>query len=133
MGKSAIPSTVVCVPNVKGSLNTKFGQRAAQAAGADFTVQTRTSQTFSPGTDSDYITIVKDKEQIGRMQSDYNRRVNEFLTENGAIDQPRSDWQKKLDTDFMADPAHVSEAEHFDIPQPDQQVFISWFRRDIHQ
>lgn len=105
-------------------LNTKFGQRAAHSAGADFTVQQRPAgSTFSPGTDSDYITIVKDKDQIGKMQADYNKRVNEFLTKNGAIDKPRDNWQTKLDTDFMADPRHVSEADFREIAKMNNDAY----------
>lgn len=93
--------------------NTTFARDAARRSGARFTVQERTSSLFSPGTDSDYITMVKNKNQIRQMQQHYNDRVNRFLQRYGIINEPRSNWQNKLDTDFMADPRYVTSAEEF--------------------
>ena len=93
-------------------LNQDFGA-SAHEAGAQFTTQVRTSDVYSPGTDSDFITVVDDADQIGRIQENYNRRVNQYLVDNGVLDQPRSDWHNKLDTDFMADPSVVTDPEEF--------------------
>ncbi|MCL4764734.1 MAG: hypothetical protein KJZ80_00695 [Hyphomicrobiaceae bacterium] len=94
-------------------LNQRFAREAANAAGAEFTVQQRTSQTFSPGTDSDYITVVQSKDQIKQMQGGYNSRVNEFLKQSGAPVPTRDNWHNKLDTDFMADPRVVTDPAEF--------------------
>ncbi|THB72048.1 MAG: hypothetical protein D6B25_17525 [Desulfobulbaceae bacterium] len=104
-------------------LNRSFAADAAQHAGADFTVQQRTSARFSPGTDSDYITVVSDKSQVATMQSDYNRRVNDYLQQNGAIDGSSSNWHQKLDTDFMADPRYVSEADFREVAKMNNDAY----------
>jgi len=106
-------------------LNRSFAADAAAKAGADFTVQQRTSSTFSPGTDSDYITVVTDKKQIADMKTDYNRRVNDYLKKNGAIKKSRPNWQKTLDTDFMADPRYVSEADFREIAKMNNDAYKS--------
>ena len=107
-------------------LNTEFGRAAATEANANFMVQERPgtkATTFSPGTDSDFITVVGNKHQIDRMQTDYNRRVNEFLQSNGAITEPRTNWHNKLDTDFMADPRFVSEADFREIAKMNNDAY----------
>lgn len=96
-------------------------------------MQQRSSQTYSPGTDSDYITVVKDKSQIGQMQEGYNNRVNDFLEKNGAITERRTDWQNKLDTDFMADPRHVSEAEFREIAKMNNDAYKNRFAADYER
>ena len=58
------------------------------------------------------------------MKEDYNRRVNDYLQKNGAIDTPRADWQKKLDTDFMADPRYVSEADFRDVAKMNNDAYM---------
>lgn len=90
-------------------LNEQFAKSAAAEVGADFKVQESTSSTYSPGTDSDYITKVWDPEQVPKMQEAYNRRINEFLGEQHVLDEPRTDWHNRLDTDFMADPEYLAE------------------------
>ncbi|MEZ5828972.1 MAG: hypothetical protein R3D30_10505 [Hyphomicrobiales bacterium] len=37
------------------------------------------NDAFSPGTDSDYITEVTSKDQILKMQENYNNNINDFL------------------------------------------------------
>lgn len=94
-------------------LNRSFAEAAATDAGAKFTVQKSSSpDSFSPGTDSDYITEVTSKEQIPKMQQGYNDRVNQFLEQNGVSEQ-RGNWHNKLDTDFMADPTHITDPDEF--------------------
>lgn len=85
---------------------------AADAADAKFRIQDPSSQTYVPGTDSDYITQVKSKDQIARMQADYNRRVNQYMKDHG-VPETRSDWHNKLDVDFMADPEFITDPEEF--------------------
>lgn len=85
---------------------------AADAADAKFRIQDPSSDAYVPGTDSDYITQVKSKEQIAQMQADYNRRVNQYMSDN-SIPQNRSDWHNKLDVDFMADPAFITDPDEF--------------------
>lgn len=95
--------------------NQAFAKAAADEAGAGFTVQERTSDTFSPGTDSDYITEVTSKDQIGRMQEGYNKRVNDYLKESlrDSAPQASSTWHNKLDVDFMADPDVITDPQEF--------------------
>lgn len=92
-------------------VNQDFAHAAATAAGADFTVQVSTSANYKPGTDSDYITIVQSPEQIEQMQDGYNARINQWLSDKGLIDAPRDNWHNRLDTDFMADPSHVTDEQ----------------------
>jgi hypothetical protein len=115
------------------NLNRQFAEDAAKAAGAEFTVQKRTSEVFSPGTDSDYITVVKDKNQIAQMQDGYNKRVNEFLERNNVPTEGRTDWQRKLDTDFMADPRHVSPEEFRDIAKMNNDAYKNRFAADYER
>jgi hypothetical protein len=105
------------------SFNRQFAADSAAEAGAEFTVQQRTTDTFSPGTDSDYITVVQDKKQITKMQNGYNERVNNFLSENGVLDQPSNTWHNKLDTDFMADPRYVTEAEFREVAKLNNDAY----------
>ncbi|MEM7069631.1 MAG: hypothetical protein AAF478_12190 [Pseudomonadota bacterium] len=93
------------------SINEKFAADSAKAAGAEFTVQKSSSQTYVPGTDSDYITKVESKNQISKMQDGYNRRVNEYLKKNGVPQGEK--WHNKLDVDFMADPAKITDPNEF--------------------
>lgn len=97
------------------AINERLGRKAATAAGADFTVQVpsggaKTTPRYSPGTDSDYITIVTSKQQIINMQGHYNNNVNAFLQERltdgdlETMNAKRSNWQERLDVDFMGDP-----------------------------
>jgi len=89
-----------------------MGGDAAEAAGAKFQIQERSPGIYVEGTDSDYITQVKSKEQIPKMQADYNRRVNQYMAENG-ISEKRSNWHNKLDVDFMADPEFIKDPGEF--------------------
>ncbi|RMF03431.1 MAG: hypothetical protein D6773_07340, partial [Alphaproteobacteria bacterium] len=105
------------------ALNRHFASEAAREAGAGFEVQKSKSQTYTPGTDSDYITKVTRPEQIGQMQSSYNRRINAFLAENEVLDAPSDTWHNKLDTDFMADPNHVTKAEFEQIAKMNNDAY----------
>jgi hypothetical protein len=109
------------------ALNEDFAAAAAKKAGAEFTVQKRTSQTFSPGTDSDYITKVKSADDVKRMQRGYNERINKYLKENLKNTEyagtQRADWHNRLDTDFMADPKHVSKAEFEEIAKINNDAY----------
>ena len=95
------------------ALNRSFAQNAAREESADFAQQAShpgNKSTASPGTDSDFIIKVESPDQVKRIQDSYNRRINTFLAEHGVA--ARSDkWQERLDTDFMADPNHVSQAD----------------------
>ncbi|MCB1436874.1 MAG: hypothetical protein KDJ46_06845 [Rhodobiaceae bacterium] len=114
-------------------LNKRFAQESARAAGADFTVQKSSSKSFSPGTDSDYITMVKDKKQIANMQRGYNSRVNEFLANNG-VESGRTDWHNKLDTDFMADPRHITDPADFrDIAKMNNDAYKNRFAAEYEK
>ena len=88
--------------------NQRLARDAALEAGAEFRVQTASSATYNPGTDSDYITKVTSPDQIENMQQGYNRRINDYLRQNN-VNVSRNDWHVQLDTDFMADPAGVTE------------------------
>lgn len=103
--------------------NRRFAADAAAQAGADFTVQNPTAPEFSPGTDSDYITVVRSEDQIADMQRGYNQRVNDYLDKHGINREPRGDWHKKLDTDFMGDPRYVSETEFRKIAQLNNDAY----------
>jgi protein-tyrosine-phosphatase len=92
-------------------MNQDFAAKAAKKVGAEFEVQTSKATRSQPGTDSDYITKVKSGQQIQDMQADYNRQVNEYLQKHKVTSVDRADWHNKLDTDFMADPKGVSQAE----------------------
>lgn len=91
--------------------NQEFAAQAANDVGAKFEVQKSKSSRSQPGTDSDYITKVKSAQQIEEMQKGYNKRVNEYLKDNGVITVDRNDWHKRNDTDFMADSKGISKAE----------------------
>ncbi|MHA1553601.1 MAG: hypothetical protein ACTSU0_04250 [Alphaproteobacteria bacterium] len=98
--------------NDYADLNRDFAADAAADAKADFTVQQRTSSTFSPGTDSDYITVVVDSvDEISDMKKGFNTRIQAYLAGHKVLNEPRSDWHNKLDTDFMADPRYVTEEQ----------------------
>lgn len=93
-------------------MNQKLAGEAASSHGAKFDVQTRTSEKFTPGTDSDYIMEVRSKEQVAKIQADYNDRVNSYLKDKG-VDLNQDKWHNTLDTDFMADPDHVKDPAEF--------------------
>lgn len=101
--------------NDYSALNESFGKAAAEDAGAAFKVQAPSSSNPVPGTDSDYITTVESKNQIPEMQESYNKRVNEFLENIPEEKRPkaRTDWHNKLDVDFMADPASITDPDEF--------------------
>lgn len=44
--------------------------------------------------------------QVKQMQASYNRQINDYLKQEGVLDAPSDTWHNKLDTNFMADPAH---------------------------
>lgn len=100
------------------SLNREFAKIAAESTGAEFTVQQSTSQTYSPGTDSDYIVKTNSGDPVGdiqTMQSRYNDHVNSYLEDalvtEGFEHTPRDNWHNRLDVDFMADPANVTDEQ----------------------
>ncbi len=100
-------------------VNQTHAKAAAEAAGAEFHVQKRTSSGFSPGTDSDYIVKVTSKDPVGQIkaiQANYDKLVNAWrekcLRAEGMEFKPYREWYKKLDVDFMADPKTVT-AEQF--------------------
>lgn len=92
-------------------MNYEFAENAARSVGAEFEVQKSKAIRSQPGTDSDYITKVESSQQIADMQSNYNQQVNDYLQQNNVTSVDRADWHHKLDTDFMADPKGVSQAE----------------------
>ena len=95
------------------ALNRGFAENAAREESAGFTQQESQpgkKGTASPGTDSDYIIKVDSPEQVKRIQESYNRRINSFLAEHGVAAESGT-WHKQLDTDFMADPNHVSQGD----------------------
>ncbi len=115
-------------------LNQTFAGEAAEASGAKFTVQQRSSNRFSPGTDSDYITMVDSKDQIEQMQQGYNDRVNKFLKDSKVDVEPRNNWHNKLDTDFMADPSKIKTAEEFrDIARMNNDAYKSRFAAEYER
>ncbi|MEX3011909.1 hypothetical protein [Hoeflea sp. TYP-13] len=103
--------------------NEAFASAAATDAKADFTPQVSNSDVYSPGTDSDYITVVERPEQITQMQEGYNNRVNDYLEKNGLLDETRKDWHNKLDTDFMADPSKVSPEQFEEISRLNNDAY----------
>ena len=109
--------------NDYAGINRNFAADAAADAGADFTVQRSTSNTYSPGTDSDYITVVDSPEDVTRMQDSYNNRVNDYLERNGILDEPRTDWHNKLDTDFMGDPRYVTQEQFEEIARRNNDAY----------
>ena len=105
------------------ALNEKFGSEAAEDAGAGFTKQVSKSKSYSPGTDSDYITKVDSPEQIRHMKESYNRRINEFLAKEKVPCDPMTRWEALLDTDFMADPRHVTQAQFEEIARMNNAAY----------
>ncbi len=112
---NTIPNTVYQAAQTDfADLNRQFASEAAKRSGAKFTVQQRTSEVFSPGTDSDFITKVKSKEQILQMKQKYNDLVNAKMQKWGGLEgNARNDWSTKLDTDFMADPDLITDPREF--------------------
>jgi hypothetical protein len=93
------------------ALNEGFASQAASDVGATFTKQvSKTPSCYSPGTDSDYITQVTSVGQIDRMQSAYNQYIDQYLDSNALLDPDElgTQWNRRLDTDFMADPANIT-------------------------
>lgn len=102
--------------------NQAIARAAAEATGATFNVQVSKSQRFSPGTDSDFIVQVQSSDPVGQiaeMQEKYNAGVNKYLEEalsaEGMVNQPRIDWHNRLDVDFMADPSYVTDKQFREI------------------
>jgi hypothetical protein len=122
-------STYQAAQREYSSLNQKFAQAAAESTGADFTVQQSSSQTYSPGTDSDYIVTTNSGdpvEQIREMQSRYNDSVNSYLDDALGPDSghmQRGDWHNQLDVDFMADPAHVTDQQFREIAELNNDAY----------
>jgi hypothetical protein len=93
------------------ALNEGFASDAAGKVGADFTKQvSKTPSCYSPGTDSDYIVKVTDPAQVSQMQSNYNQAVSQYLDSNGVLgpEDVSTEWHRRLDTDFMAEPSLVT-------------------------
>ena len=109
------------------AINRFFGKRAVEATGGVFDEQKRdANKPYDPGTDSDYIAKVSSAEQVDQIQRNYNADVNAWLQNHQVLDQPRSDWHRKLDTDFMADPDHqVSEAEFREISHKQNAAYAT--------
>ena len=91
--------------------NQEIAGQSAEEVGAKFRRQTLSSDEFSPGTDSDYITEVQSADQVNAMKSSYNRRVRAYLDSEKIPHDAGTQWEKTLDTDFMADPRYVGRAE----------------------
>lgn len=112
----------------------QIASRAARDAGAKFTVQERTSATFAPGTDSDYITQVDSEGQVRQMQDGYNRGVNEYLKEHKLLDDgPKSNWHNTLDVDFMADPDGVTQATFEEIAKANNDAYTRKLAADYER
>ncbi len=100
-------------------INEFFAKQAAEKAGAEFRVQPRKTTDFQPGTDSDYIVTTTSNDPVGQIktiQRNYDELVNAWrercFKAEGMEYKPYSQWYKKLDVDFMANPKNVS-AEQF--------------------
>ena len=120
--------------NVHHSVSSGEAGKAARQVGAKFTVQQSTRQTFMPGTDSDYIyeldrNSANPVDDVRRIQQGYNDGLNDFMRRSIDADpkvkaaleaegirfEPRSDWHRKLDVDFMADPKTVTQSQFEEI------------------
>ncbi len=104
-------------------LNEGFAADAAQKAGAKLEKQVSKSDSFSPGTDSDYIAQVESPEQVRQMQKNYNDNINKFLGDNEVFQDPDAKWHETLDTDFMADPRHVTQAQFEEIAKMNNAAY----------
>ncbi|PAY16830.1 hypothetical protein CKO51_24655 [Rhodopirellula sp. SM50] len=99
-------------------LNAKLAAEAANMQGAKFTPQVSKSETYSPGTDSDYIVTTTSDDPVGqiqKIQENYNELINRHLKEaleaEGLHHVAKDNWHNRLDVDFMADPAHVTDGQ----------------------
>lgn len=107
------------------AINRHFGKNAVESTGGVFGEQKRApDKPYDPGTDSDYIAKVTSAGQVKKIQGNYNQQINGWLEKNGVLDEARSDWHNKLDTDFMADPDHkVSESEFREISRQQNAAY----------
>ncbi len=99
-------------------LNSRLAEKAAKMEGAKFTTQVSKNDTYSPGTDSDYIVTTTSDNPVGqieKIQQNYNKLVNEHLSQalsaEGMHHVPKDDWLNRLDVDFMADPTDITDEQ----------------------
>ncbi len=103
--------------------NRRLAGDAAASVGAEFSVQQSSGTRFSPGTDSDFITVVHSPDQVAGMQNGYNQRINQYLADAGVATPPRNDWHNALDTDFMADPRNVTAQQFNQIAEMNNDAY----------
>ena len=115
---------------------------AGRNANANFRVQPSKKTEYMPGTDSDYIYELDPNSanpvgDVRRMQTDYNQGINDYieraferdpavraaLEAEGVRVEPRSDWHKQLDVDFMADPRTVNQSQFEEIARLNNDAY----------
>lgn len=123
-------STYQAAQQEYATINRDIARKAAEASGAEFTVQQSNSSSYAPGTDSDYIVTAKGSDPVGQiqeMQTRYNDQVNAYLddalTSEGFHHSPQDNWHNRLDVDFMADPAHVTDQQFREIARLNNDAY----------
>lgn len=99
-------------------LNNRFVSEAATENGLTAKLQqTPPGKVSQAGTDTDVL-LEKGKsgkpitsEQIANTTKSYNRKVDQFLQENGVRTGGNQNWARKTDTDFMPVPSHTTPEE----------------------
>lgn len=111
-------------------INQALAGKAAGEAGGVFSVQKSNSNTFSPGTDSDYIVRVTGDDPVGQikqMQTRYNELIDDFLTKNlgeEVVQKAKTmPWHNKLDVDFMASPQFVTKEQFLAIAELNNDAY----------
>ncbi len=110
--------------------NSDLARQAAIESNGKFEVQKSTSDTYSPGTDSDYIIELHGDDPVAdirKMQETYNQKVNSHLKEaleaEGLEFKAQDNWHNQLDVDFMADPKSVTDAQFREIAELNNDAY----------
>ncbi len=127
---------------VHAEVSSTVAGNVANDVNAGFDVQTRLQPDFMPGTDSDYIFELDPNsadpvDDVRKLQRGYNDNLNDFMRRSidndpkvraaleaeGVHFEPRSDWHRKLDVDFMADPRTVSQSQFEEIAKLNNDAY----------
>ncbi len=101
--------------------------KAAHQHGAELKVQQRTNKVFDAGTDSDYITNAKNKEQVQAMQQSYNENFDAKIRQLSGDAGTGKNWIKKNDVDFMVNPdagSKITDAEFADVAGVNNDAYV---------
>ncbi len=96
-------------------INHSICEQAAKEHGLQVGSQTKTSNEYKPGTDSDkQLSSEKGKlsaEDVAKARKAYNEKVESYLKKNGVDTEGERNWAKKLDTDLMPNPDQMGKGE----------------------